>query len=114
MTQKKTEIIKSERMQFSKALKNEGTSKSFSGIPGGATLPIYDQPRRIRDKAHVLCRHEQGGTHMADGYARATGKAGVCMATSGPGATNLVTGIATAFMDSSPVVAISGQVPRER
>ena len=94
------------------ALAKEGTQIIF-GYPGGATLPIYD---RLDDYGirHILCRHEQGGTHMADGYARATGKAGVCMATSGPGATNLVTGIATAFMDSSPVIAISGQVPREQ
>jgi len=93
------------------ALEAEGTEVIF-GYPGGATLPIYD---RIDDYEirHILCRHEQGGTHMADGYARATGKAGVCMATSGPGATNLVTGLATAYMDSSSIVAITGQVPRE-
>ncbi len=94
-----------------KALKKEETEIIF-GYPGGATLPIYDNLEKYGIR-HILCRHEQGGAHMADGYARATGKAGVCMATSGPGATNLVTGIATAFMDSSPVVAISGQVPRE-
>jgi acetolactate synthase I/II/III large subunit len=81
------------------------------GYPGGATLPIYDalSSRPIR---HILARHEQGAAHMADGYSRASGKVGVCMATSGPGATNLVTGIATAYMDSSSVVAITGQVPR--
>ena len=92
------------------ALKKEETEIIF-GYPGGATLPIYDKLSDYNIR-HVLCRHEQGGTHMADGYARATGKTGVCMATSGPGATNLVTGIATAFMDSSSVIAISGQVPR--
>lgn len=95
-----------------KALGKEGTDIIF-GYPGGATLPIYDNLDNYGIR-HVLCRHEQGGTHMADGYARATGKTGVCMATSGPGATNLVTGIATAFMDSSPIVAISGQVPRQQ
>ena len=94
-----------------KALTEEGAEIIF-GHPGGATLPIYDNLEKHGIR-HILCRHEQGGTHMADGYARATGKAGVCMSTSGPGATNLVTGIATAFMDSSPIVAISGQVPRE-
>jgi acetolactate synthase I/II/III large subunit len=80
------------------------------GIPGGAVLPIYDalHDSKIR---HILSRHEQGAAHAADGYARASGLPGVCMATSGPGATNLVTGIATAYMDSSPVVALTGQVP---
>jgi len=79
------------------------------GIPGGATLPIYDAMLEYPIN-HVHVRHEQGAAHMADGYARATGKVGVAMATSGPGATNLVTGIATAFMDSSPIVCITGQV----
>jgi acetolactate synthase-1/2/3 large subunit len=81
------------------------------GYPGGATLPIYDELAKSSIR-HVLARHEQGAAHMADGYARATGKTGVCMATSGPGATNLVTGLANAYMDSSPLVAITGQVPR--
>jgi acetolactate synthase-1/2/3 large subunit len=81
------------------------------GYPGGATLPIYDELARSPIR-HVLARHEQGAAHMADGYARSTGKTGVCMATSGPGATNLVTGLANAFMDSTPMVAITGQVPR--
>ncbi len=81
------------------------------GYPGGANLPIYEALATSSIK-HVLARHEQGAAHMADGYARATGKVGVCMATSGPGATNLVTGIATAYMDSVPVLAITGQVPR--
>ncbi len=89
-------------------LKREKVDVLF-GYPGGANLPIYDA---LYDSSlkHVLVRHEQGAAHMADGYARATGKVGVCLATSGPGATNLVTGIATAFMDSIPMVAITGQV----
>ncbi len=80
------------------------------GYPGGANLPIYGALQGSAIK-HILARHEQGAAHMADGYARVTGKVGVCLATSGPGATNLVTGIATAYMDSSPVLAITGQVP---
>jgi len=87
---------------------NEGVKVVF-GYPGGANLPIYDALLDFRIH-HVLTRHEQGAAHMADGYARAAGTVGVAMATSGPGATNLVTGIATAFMDSSPVVFITGQV----
>jgi acetolactate synthase-1/2/3 large subunit len=89
-------------------LKREGVDVLF-GYPGGANLPIYDA---LYDSAlkHILVRHEQGAAHMADGYARATGKVGVCLATSGPGATNLVTGIATAFMDSIPMVVLTGQV----
>ncbi len=79
------------------------------GYPGGAILPIYDALRKFPIH-HVLVRHEQGASHMADGYARASGRTGVCMATSGPGATNLVTGIATAMLDSIPIVAITGQV----
>lgn len=93
-----------------KTLEEQGVDVIF-GYPGGATLPIYDEIARSTIR-HILVRHEQGAAHMADGYARATGKIGVCMATSGPGATNLVTGLATAFMDSSQVVAITGQVPR--
>ncbi|HRE49182.1 MAG TPA: biosynthetic-type acetolactate synthase large subunit [Aggregatilineales bacterium] len=82
------------------------------GYPGGAILPTYDALSKYDKRLkHVLVRHEQGATHMADGYARATGKVGVAMATSGPGATNMVTGIATAMMDSSPIVCITGQVP---
>ena len=80
------------------------------GYPGGAILPIYDALRKFPTIHHVLVRHEQGAAHMADGYARASGRVGVCMATSGPGATNLVTGLATAMLDSIPVVAITGQV----
>ncbi len=94
-----------------KTLEMEGVEVIF-GMPGGANLPIYDElySSSIR---HILIRHEQSAAHMADGYARIRRKAGVCLATSGPGATNLVTGIATAYMDSSPIVAITGQVPRE-
>ncbi|MBI2914811.1 MAG: biosynthetic-type acetolactate synthase large subunit [Firmicutes bacterium] len=92
------------------SLRREGVEVIF-GYPGGSVLPIYDVLYHRKDIFHVLVRHEQGAAHSADGYARATGKAGVCMATSGPGATNLVTGIANAHMDSIPVVAITGQVP---
>src|SRR6202012_916377 len=77
--------------------------------PGGAILPVYDALRKFPIR-HVLVRHEQGAAHMADGYARASGKVGVAVATSGPGATNLVTGIATAMLDSVPIVCITGQV----
>ena len=89
-------------------LVEQGVDTVF-GYPGGAILPAYDAllDHPIR---HVLVRHEQGATHMADGYARASGKVGVAVATSGPGATNLVTGIATAMMDSIPMVCITGQV----
>lgn len=82
------------------------------GILGGAVLPIYDTFPQYPQLRHILVRHEQGAAHAADGYARVTHKAGVCIATSGPGATNLVTGIANAYMDSSPMVAITGQVAR--
>src|SRR4051794_10047114 len=92
------------------ALLDEGVEYLF-GYPGGAIMPFYDAlpdyPLR-----HVLTRHEQAAAHAADGYARATGRVGVCVATSGPGATNLVTGLATAQMDSVPLVAITGQVGR--
>jgi acetolactate synthase I/II/III large subunit len=90
-------------------LAGEGVDKVF-GYPGGAILPVYDALRKFPGVHHVLVRHEQGASHMADGYARASGKTGVCIATSGPGATNLVTGIATAMLDSIPMVAITGQV----
>ena len=90
-------------------LRQEGVSHIF-GYPGGAVLPIYDAIFDCHDIKHILVRHEQGAAHMADGFARSTGKVGVCLATSGPGATNLVTGIATAYMDSIPMVAITGQV----
>ena len=92
-----------------KSLEKQNTEVIF-GILGGAVLPIYDLLCKSKIR-HILCRHEQGAAHAADGYARASGKAGVCMATSGPGATNLVTGITNAYMDSSPVIALTGQVP---
>ena len=91
-------------------LRREGVEVIF-GYPGGQVLPFYDVIYDVKDIRHVLVRHEQGAAHAADGYARASGKVGVCVATSGPGATNLVTGIATAQMDSVPMVAITGQVP---
>ncbi|MGB4688993.1 MAG: thiamine pyrophosphate-binding protein, partial [Candidatus Nanopelagicales bacterium] len=81
------------------------------GIPGGAILPAYDPMMDSTKIRHILVRHEQGAGHAAEGYASATGRVGVCMATSGPGATNLVTPIADAYMDSVPMVAITGQVP---
>src|SRR5215213_8992829 len=91
------------------SLEKEGVDIVF-GLPGGANLPIYDELVDANFR-HVLVRHEQAAAHMADGYARIKRKAGVCMATSGPGATNLITGIATAHADSIPMVAITGQVP---
>ena len=91
------------------ALEREGVEIIF-GYPGGANLPIYQRLPAHPALKHVLVRHEQGAAHMADGYARATGRPGVCMATSGPGALNMVTGLATAFMDSVPLIAITGQV----
>ena len=91
-------------------LKEQGVDTVF-GYPGGAILNIYDELYKNSDDIkHILVSHEQGAAHAADGYARSTGKVGVCMATSGPGATNLVTGIATAYMDSVPLVAITNQV----
>ena len=91
-----------------RTLERLGVTHVF-GYPGGAILPTYDALAQSSIR-HVLVRHEQGAAHMADGFARATGRVGVAMATSGPGATNLVTGIATAMMDSSPIVCITGQV----
>ena len=96
------------------SLRRHGVDTIF-GYPGGAILPIYDALHIAESEGwvkHILVRHEQAGTHAADAYARATGKVGVCFGTSGPGATNLVTGIATAQMDSVPMVVITGQVPR--
>ena len=90
-------------------LKEQGVDTVF-GYPGGTILNIYDELYRHPEIHHILTSHEQGAAHAADGYARATGKTGVCMATSGPGATNLVTGIATAYMDSTPMVAITCNV----
>ncbi len=92
-------------------LVREGVEVIF-GFPGGVVLPLYDTFAQYPQLRHILVRHEQGAAHAADGYARATGKVGVCLATSGPGATNLVTGIANAHLDSSPIVAITGQVAR--
>ncbi len=92
------------------ALLKEGVEVIF-GYPGGAVIPIYDVLYDTKQIRHILTRHEQAAAHAADGYARATGKVGVCISTSGPGATNLVTGIATAYMDSIPIVALTGQVP---
>ncbi|MCZ6843298.1 MAG: biosynthetic-type acetolactate synthase large subunit [SAR324 cluster bacterium] len=94
-----------------KSLKEEKVDVIF-GISGGAALPIYDALVKVgKEIENILTRHEQGAAHMAEGYARASGKVGVCLATSGPGATNLVTGIADAILDSIPIVAITGQVP---
>jgi len=93
------------------SLKQEGVDTVF-GFPGGAVLSIYDTlPRYSEEIRHILVRHEQGAVHAADGYARSSGKVGVCLVTSGPGATNTVTGIATAYMDSVPLVVFTGQVP---
>lgn len=94
---------------FFESLKAEGVEVIF-GLPGGVLLDLYDEMPK-HDIRHILVRHEQGGAHMADGYARATGRVGVCLVTSGPGATNTVTGIATAYMDSIPIVVFTGQVP---
>jgi len=91
-------------------LKKEGVEFVF-GYPGGVVIPTYDVIQRTTGLKHILVRHEQGATHMADGYARATGKPGVVLVSSGPGATNTVTGIATAYMDSIPMIVITGQVP---
>jgi acetolactate synthase-1/2/3 large subunit len=93
------------------SLLKEGVNVMF-GIPGGVLLPFYDTLPQYPKIHHILCRHEQGAAHAAEGYARACGKVGVCLATSGPGATNLVTGIASAYLDSVPMVAITGQVAR--
>src|SRR5216117_2502017 len=93
-----------------RALEHEGVEVIF-GIPGGASMPMYDPLVDASSIRHILCRHEQGAGHAAEGYAWATGRVGVCMATSGPGGTNLVTPIADAKMDSVPIVAITGQVP---
>ena len=93
------------------SLIKEGVKVMF-GIPGGVLLPFYDTLPQYPKIHHILCRHEQGAAHAAEGYARACGKVGVCLATSGPGATNLVTGIASAYLDSVPMVAITGQVAR--
>ena len=108
---KKKEILRGAEI-FCRALKDEGVKHLF-GYPGGAVLHIYDALYKQDDVEHILVRHEQGATHAADGYARATGKPGVVLVTAGPGATNAVTGIATAHMDSIPLVVFTGQVPRK-
>ncbi len=95
-----------------RALQDEGVEYIF-GYPGGAALHIYDAVFKQQRIEHILVRHEQAATHMADGYARSTGKPGVVLVTSGPGATNAITGLATAFMDSTPIIVISAQVPNE-
>src|SRR5687768_1742831 len=94
-----------------RVLEEQGVELLF-GYPGGAIMPFYHALPEFPGLRHILVRHEQAAAHAADGYARASGRAGVCVATSGPGATNLVTGLATAHMDSTPVVAITGQVAR--
>jgi acetolactate synthase-1/2/3 large subunit len=105
---KKTKITGSEAVMLSFIA--EGVDTIF-GYPGGAIMPIYDALMNYSDKInHILTRHEQGAVHAAEGYARVTGKVGVCMATSGPGATNLITGISNALLDSTPLVCITGQV----
>tara|TARA_R100000935_G_scaffold2403_1_gene6702 strand:+ start:2035 stop:3768 length:1734 start_codon:yes stop_codon:yes gene_type:complete len=115
-TAKKEKIIKQAPITVSgaeaviKCLLEEGIDTIY-GYPGGAIMPVYDELYKYQDKIHhVLTRHEQGATHAAQGYARVTGKVGVCIATSGPGATNLVTGIADAQIDSTPLICITGQV----
>ena len=106
---KKKEILRGAEI-FCRALKDEGVKHLF-GYPGGAVLHIYDELYKQSAVEHILVRHEQGATHAADGYARATGKPGVVLVTSGPGATNAVTGIATAYLGSIPLVVFTGQVP---
>ena len=91
------------------AMEKEGVKQVF-GLPGGANLPMYDEFARCNIR-HILARHEQSAAHMADGFGRVSRKPGVCFATSGPGATNILTGIATAQADSAPMVAVTGQVP---
>src|SRR5437016_4201662 len=93
-----------------RCLQEEGVEYVF-GYPGGAVLNIYDELFKQDKVKHVLVRHEQGAAHAADGYSRASHKVGVCLVTSGPGVTNAVTGIATAYMDSIPLVVLTGQVP---
>ena len=107
-TTKKIKTTGSEAVLLS--LIEEGVELIF-GYPGGAIMPVYDSMMNHQDKIkHILTRHEQGAIHAAQGYARVSGKVGVCMATSGPGATNLITGIADAMIDSTPLVCITGQV----
>jgi len=115
-TKAKSKTTKTERIYGCEAvvrcLLEEGVDLMY-GYPGGAIMPVYDELYKYQDKLqHVLVRHEEGATHAAQGYARASGRVGVCIATSGPGATNLVTGIADAMIDSTPMVCITGQVPK--
>jgi acetolactate synthase-1/2/3 large subunit len=112
----KPKTVKSDRISGAEAvikcLLAEGVDLLY-GYPGGAIMPVYDELFKYKDQLnHVLTRHEQGATHAAQGYARVTGKVGVAIATSGPGATNLVTGIADAQIDSTPMVCITGQVAK--
>ena len=93
-----------------KMLERQGVTK-ITGIPGGANLPLYDALSESPSIKHILCRHEQGAGFLAQGIARSTGEAGVCFATSGPGATNILTAIADAYLDSIPIICITGQVP---
>ena len=93
-----------------KALADQGVEVIF-GYPGGAVLPLYDAIFKQNSIRHILVRHEQGAVHMAEGYARSTGKVGVVLVTSGPGATNAVTGLTDALMDSVPLICLTGQVP---
>src|SRR5690606_30819439 len=116
LAKKQTETKKEATMKISGAeaiihcLLAEGVDLIY-GYPGGAIMPVYDELFKFQDKlTHILTRHEQGAAHAAQGYARVSGKVGVAMATSGPGATNLVTGIADAQIDSTPMVCITGQV----
>ncbi len=95
---------------FIRLLKEHGVDTIF-GYPGGSVIDIYDEFHRTDDLRHILVRHEQGAVHAADGYARASGKVGVALVTSGPGASNTVTGIANAYLDSIPIVVFTGQVP---
>ncbi len=118
LKEKKTETKRQTTVRISGAeaiihcLLAEGVDLIY-GYPGGAIMPVYDELYKFQDKlTHILTRHEQGAAHAAQGYARVTGKVGVAMATSGPGATNLVTGIADAQIDSTPMVCITGQVAR--
>ncbi len=119
-----TETVKKEKINTSKSIRISGAEAIIHcllaegvdliyGYPGGAIMPVYDELYKFQDKlTHILTRHEQGATHAAQGYARVSGRVGVAMATSGPGATNLVTGLADAQIDSTPIVCITGQVPR--
>src|SRR5246500_5517090 len=105
-----TELMKSGAEALLRALKAQGVGVIF-GYPGGAVLPIYDAIFQQNEIRHILVRHEQAAVHAAEGYARSTGKVGVVLVTSGPGATNAVTGLVDALMDSIPLVCLTGQVP---